>query len=178
MFKPKKKKDNFIKLYDKYHTGIYRFLRFKVKNNEIAQDLTQETFIKYWDYINNKGKSANLRNKRAFLYRIARNLLTDYYRSATKNKEFAVGDTQIVATLADVQSYDLNTAETNLDIGKDMDKVLNVLQDMSELSAQVITLKYVEDMSNAEIAKILDKSEGAVRTAMSRAMKELKSHLS
>ena len=66
------------------------------------------------------------------------------------------------------------TIGERLDVGQNLDKVLSVLQDMSEISAEVITLKYVEDMSNAEIAEVLDKSEGAIRTALSRAISELK----
>jgi len=58
-----------------------------------------------------------------------------------------------------------------------MDSVFMMLQGLSELTVQAITLKYVEDMSNAEIAQILGKSEGAVRTIISRGLAELRNKL-
>lgn len=178
-------KEKFIKLYDKYHENIYRFLYFRVKNEETAQDLTSETFAKSWDFLSN-APTKYPDNPQAFLYRVARNLLTDYYRSAAKNREFSIGDQTTIAQLASTNSFDAPTTGVaptpvvgeELDMRQNLDKVLSALQDMSEISAEVITLKYVEDMSNLEIAEVLGKSEGAVRTALSRAISELKTKLS
>src|SRR3989338_3378593 len=174
-------KEKFVKSYDKYHESIYRFLYFRVKSEQIAQDLTSETFTKAWDALG-FGNIKYPDNERAYLYKIASNLLIDYYRSANKNREFLVGDQEIMAQLASttgppegpVVDSPSTTIGERLDVGQNLDKVLSVLQDMSEISAEVITLKYVEDMSNAEIAQILGKSEGAIRTALSRAISELK----
>ena len=182
-------KEKFIKLYDKYHENIYRFLYFRVKDEETAQDLTSETFVKSWDFLSN-APDKYPDNPQAFLYRVARNLLTDYYRSATKNREFSIGDQTTIAQLASTNSLGAPTTwgnttgvgatpvvEEELDMRQGLDKVLSALQDMSKISAEVITLKYVEDMTNSEIAEVLGKSEGAVRTAVHRALGELRKHL-
>ena len=172
-------KNKFIKLYDQYHAGIYRFLRMRVKNEETAQDLTSESFTKAWDALSS-GSAPYPQNARAYLYKVAYNSLIDYYRSAIKNKEVQIENQDFLVHLASAQTgpSTKEQVEKNIDISQDMDKIYLALQDMSDLSTDVITLKYIEDMSNSEIAGILDKSEGSVRTALSRAVQELKVKLS
>jgi RNA polymerase sigma-70 factor (ECF subfamily) len=77
----------FSKLYDKYIAKIYRFIYLKVNSEEIAQDLCSETFLKGWQAF--KNSQNKIENPSAFLYRIARNLVTDYYREK--------GRTQVVS---------------------------------------------------------------------------------
>lgn len=171
-------KNKFIKLYDQHHAGIYRFLRMRVKDEETAQDLVSESFTKAWDVLSSNSVPYP-QNPRAYLYKVARNSLIDYYRSAVKNREVQIENQDILVHLASTQTNQNNREqiEKNMDISQDMDKIYFVLQSMSDLSTEVITLKYVEDMSNSEIAEILDKSEGSVRTALSRALQELRKKL-
>ena len=170
-------KKNFISLYDKYHESIYRFLRFRVSEDEIAQDLTSETFTKAWDSVATSDTQYPS-NERAYLYKIANNLLIDYYRSAQKNREVNIDNADVFVQLASTQTKDVEqSVGDRLDISKNMDSVFMMLQGLSELTVQAITLKYVEDMSNAEIAQILGKSEGAVRTIISRGLTELRNKL-
>ena len=171
-------KNKFINLYDQHHAGIYRFLRMRVKNEETAQDLTSESFTKAWDALSS-GSAPYPQNPRAYLYKVAYNSLVDYYRSAVKNREVQIENQDILVHLASVQANQniKEQIEKNMDMSQDMDKIYFVLQDMSDLSTDVITLKYIEDMSNSEIAEILNKSEGSVRTALSRALQELREKL-
>ncbi|PIU15604.1 RNA polymerase subunit sigma-70, partial [bacterium (Candidatus Gribaldobacteria) CG08_land_8_20_14_0_20_39_15] len=66
----------FSKIYDQYINKIYRFIFLKVNSQEIAQDLTSETFLRGWESF--KEKNEEIENIQAFLYRIARNLVTDH----------------------------------------------------------------------------------------------------
>lgn len=175
----KKLKNKFISLYDQHHAGIYRFLRMRVKNEETAQDLTSESFVKAWDALSSTSIASYPQNPRAYLYKVAYNSLVDYYRSAVKNREVQIENQDLLVHLASIQ-VNQNTKEQierNMDISQDMDKIYLAMQDMSDLSTELITLKYIEDMSNSEIAEILDKSEGSVRTALSRALQELREKL-
>src|SRR6056297_3032720 len=72
----------FGELYDKYKDDIYRFVYFKVSSEEKAHDLVNEAFLKIYDYLK-KGK--DIRNFRAFLYKIARNIVIDFYRTRKEN---------------------------------------------------------------------------------------------
>lgn len=170
-------KKKFIKLYDTQHAAIYRFLRLKVSNDETAQDLTSETFTKAWSAIASN-EASYPQNDRAFLYRVARNLLVDYYRSASRQKEFNIGDNVKVAQLAsagDVYIADAHEQITaNLDLTQDMADIYAALLRLPPETAEIIAMRYIEDLTNAEIAEILDKTEGSVRTALSRGLKRLK----
>ena len=162
---------------DKCHESFYLFLRFRVSEDEIAQDLTSETFTRAWDSVATSSMQYP-DNERAYLYKIANNLLIDYYRSAQKNREVTINNVDVFVQLASAQTKDVEQrVEDRLDISKNMDSVFLMLQDLSELTAQAITLKYVEDMSNAEIAEVLGKSEGAIRTIISRGLAELREKL-
>jgi len=71
----------FSKIYDRYIDKIYRFIFFKVNSQEIAQDLTSETFLKGWESFKNGTK---IENPQAYLYKTARNLVIDFYREKGK----------------------------------------------------------------------------------------------
>jgi RNA polymerase sigma-70 factor (ECF subfamily) len=88
----------FFELYENEADAIFRFVFFKVNDREIALDITQESFVRTWEYLS-KGKM--IANKRAFLYRVAGNRVIDHYRKhkglsldALKESGFDVPDEQ------------------------------------------------------------------------------------
>ena len=76
MFKDKREKE-FLSAYEKYANDIYRHCYFRVYNKELAEDLTQETFIKTWKYI---VAGQEIKNTKSFLYKVAVNLIIDHSR--------------------------------------------------------------------------------------------------
>src|SRR5579863_136343 len=74
------KEKEFLEAYQHYADAIYRHCYFRVYNKELAEDLTQETFIKTWKYIT-EGKE--IKNLKAFLYKVAVNLIIDNSRKKT-----------------------------------------------------------------------------------------------
>lgn len=166
-------KKQFIELFDEYHSGIYRFLRVKLPRDEIAQDLASETFLRAWDYIQ-RNPDNYPENPRAYLYKTAYNCLVDYYR---KRKEELPMKNEIIESIDKLRENDIvGTVFGKSDI-VETERIFNQIQQLSGDSAQLITLKYIEDLSNSEIADILGKNEGAVRTGLSRALKQLRSRL-
>src|SRR5947207_925005 len=83
----KRDPDAFARLYDRYVTSIYRFVLLKVPSKEIAEDLTSEAFLKCLQYLQTQ---PNVKNIRALLYRIARNLVVDYYRKTEQTPTFSL----------------------------------------------------------------------------------------
>ncbi|HBH16717.1 MAG TPA: hypothetical protein DDW92_00405, partial [Candidatus Veblenbacteria bacterium] len=69
----------FAIIYDKYVDALFRFVVFRVRSEEIAQDITSELFLKIWQHITTS--PTNVENLRAFLYQMARNLVADHYRT-------------------------------------------------------------------------------------------------
>ncbi len=156
----------FSKIYDKYIEKIYRFIYLKVNSEEIAQDLCSETFLKGWESFKN---NQNIENPSAFLYRIARNLVTDYYRQK--------GRAQIVSTEFTSITDPNPSLEERMTLNSDLEQIKTVLVDLKEDYQNVIIWHYLDDLPIPEIAKMLNKSEENTRVLLHRALKSLKNKL-
>lgn len=153
----------FSKIYDKSIDKIYRFIFLKVNSQEIAQDLCSETFLRGWESYKNNPK---INNPSAFLYRIARNLVIDYYRQKGRNQFVSPDDVAIVDPGPDLEEK----AVFNSDLGE----VKAVLADLKEDYQNVIILRYLDDLSIQQVAEMMEKSEDATRVTLHRALKALK----
>ena len=145
-----------VSLQDQYDK-IYRYFYFKVNNKEIAEDLTQETFLKYFSqtsYIN-RGKPL------AYLYTIAKNLCVDYYRNNNKEKKL---DTEILV------NDTISKVETNLTVRQ---AVSTLPKDLQEL----LLLRYANELKVNEIASIMGISRFSVSRKLNKAYGELKTIL-
>src|SRR5437016_3353518 len=71
----------FLDTYSAYSDQIFRFIFFKLNDREKAKDFTQEAFMKTWIHISQDGNPDNVR---AFLYRVAGNLVVDEYRKRSR----------------------------------------------------------------------------------------------
>jgi len=156
-------KKEFSKIYDKYINQIYRFVFLKVNSKEIAEDITSETFLKVWEsYKNNK-----IENVSAFLYQVARNLITDYYRQKSRTQFLPLESVSII-------DPSNNLKEESQD-KSDIETIKSALFRLENENYQnIIIWHYLNDLSIKEISKINNQSEGAVRVMLSRALKELK----
>jgi RNA polymerase sigma-70 factor (ECF subfamily) len=166
-------KKQFSKIYDQYIEKIYRFIFLKVNSEEIAQDLTSETFLKGWEAYkeaqNPKSKIQKIENPQAFLYQIARNLVIDYYREK--------GRTQVVSA----EYVKITDPRTNLEeralVNSDLDTIRLALVDLKEDYQNVIIWHYLDGLSIQEVAKLLGRTEEATRVLLSRALKTLRANL-
>ena len=157
----------FSKIYDRYIDKIYRFIFLKVNSQEIAQDLTSETFLRGWESF--RGNQNKVENPPAFLYKIARNLVTDYYREK--------GRTQVVsAEYAPIIDPRQNLEEKSL-LKSDIDDIRTALASLEEEYQDMIIWRYLDGLAFSEIAQMLGKSEGAVRVKTHRALKKLRNTL-
>jgi len=151
-------------LYEYYQPKIYRFIYLKVSHREEAEDLTHQTFLKAW--VNLGAYTPQGYPFGSFLYRIARNLVIDHYR--TRKETQALESVEEIATLAS------SSPHLELETKMAMENVRTVLASMKPEYQEVIIMKYIEEMTNGEIADMLEKSEGAVKLLHHRAMKVLK----
>ncbi len=163
-----KKGDNeaFGELYDFYAPKVYRFVRLKVDCQETAQDLTSEAFLKIWEYLQEQRR---IRERfRSLLYKIARNLVIDFYR-AKSNREILIDELEELSHIEDNQRSDDLTLRR-----EEMKQVKQGLGKIKSNYQDVIIWYYIEDMPISEIADILDKKEGTVRVLIHRAKEALK----
>jgi RNA polymerase sigma-70 factor (ECF subfamily) len=152
-------------LFDKYSAKIFRFILFKVSSRETAEDLASQCFLKMWEKIRD---GAEIKNFQAWLYRVARNLVIDYYRQREKEE---------LPLIYQLEEEEFSTLQVDPDkaiAAQDLQKLLLLLNgDVRE----IVVLKYIEGMSVKEIASIVEKSAVNVRVILHRAMKELKNHV-
>ena len=160
---------NFAKIYDKHIEQIYRFIFLKVNSQETAEDLTSEVFTRGWETF--KAKNQEIENIQAFLYQIARNLIIDHYRQKAQAQFVSIDYApQIVDSSADLEEKALLTSDVN--------RVKAVLADLREEYREVIVWYYLDELGVPEIAKMLGKSEEAVRVQVHRALNVLKERVS
>jgi len=162
-----KQKKLFSKIYDKNVNKIYRFVYLKVNSADRAEDITSQVFMKGWEAFQKKG--SRIKNPSAFLYQIARNLLVDFYRKRDQ---------------ADIVPADkLQMSDPGQDLEKDAQlnsDIATVKQSLNKLKPDyqnVIIWHYLDDMPIASIAKVMNKSEGAVRVTLHRALKKIKKNI-
>ena len=154
-------KDAFATIYNKYINKIYRFAFYKTSSKEIAEDIASQTFLKLWEKIAQGGQ---IRSLQALLYQIARNLIIDHYRSKHNTEVPLEFETEKQAVHIDEKIH------TRID----NELLRPAVMKLKEEYREVVILRYIEELSISEIAKIVDKSNGNVRTLTHRALNELK----
>lgn len=157
--------EQFSQIYDQYIEKIYRYVYLKVNSHEIAEDITSKVFTKGWEAINGQGKK--IENPSAFLYKIARNSVIDYYREKDRK---GVVSTDTVAELAD----NSKNIEDMAVLAADVEMVKNAIQGLKKDYQDVLIWHYLDDMPIGQIAQMIDKKEGTVRVMLHRGLKELK----
>jgi RNA polymerase sigma-70 factor (ECF subfamily) len=153
-------------LYDRYGRLVYALILRVVRDNGIAEDLVQETFLRVWNRI--QGFEAEKGALGPWLLAVARNRAIDYLRSAGGRMRRAVelDETEHPALFTDLEKQILNS-----------DRVRRVKDALAKLSASqraVIELAYFEGMSQTEIAERMGQPLGTVKTWARTALKSLR----
>lgn len=154
-------------LYDHYLPKIYRFVLLKVSHREEAEDLTHQTFLKAWENISNyidQGFPFS-----SWLYQISRNTVIDHYRSSAKAKS-----NENIDDLAEIISDENESIDSSLDKKMALKTVTKAIKELKDIEQDVIIMRFVDELSHDEVAKALDKTEGAVKLIQHRAIKNLK----
>ncbi len=151
----------FGELYEKYVSNIYNYVYYRTGDNVEAEDLTARVFFQALTHIQgytNRGVPFS-----AWLYRIAHNIVANWYRDKSHHR---------LVPLDLVESQLEDEADTS-DIDERND-VRRLIGDLPPDRQHLIVLKYVEDLSNAEIGKIMGRSEGAVKALLFRTLRSLR----
>lgn len=157
--------DAFEQVYDFYVPRIFRFVFLKIGNKENAEDITSETFLRFWSFI--RKEKVNSETAEPILYKISRNLIIDFYRK----KEIVTLeiDEVTINQISDAQRSFIDQMINREEI-KEMMRALREIRDEYQ---EVIILRFVEELEIEEIAEITGKSKGAVRVLSHRALKSL-----
>ncbi|MFA6273656.1 MAG: RNA polymerase sigma factor [Candidatus Paceibacterota bacterium] len=160
-------RENFTQSYDQFSNAIFRFCYFQTSSREKALDLTQETFTRTWEYLST-GK--NVENLRAFLYKVAGNLIIDDRRK--KKSESLDKMTEA--------GFDLKSEINEVSVKENIFQVklaLEALDKLGEKYKEVLLLRFVEEMEIHEIAKMIGENENNVSVRIHRGVEKLKNLL-
>lgn len=147
-------------VYNLFFAKIYRFVYYSVGNTAIAEDIAQDTFLRAWKAL--PGFSQGKGTFQAFLFAIARNLIIDRSR---KKKETALEFAEQIPSGENL--------EDNFDQKEREKTVHKALSYLDKFEKELVMLRFFEELSYEEIAKITKKNAGAVRVRVHRALKKL-----
>jgi len=153
----------FGELYDTHVDSVYRYLLYRVREPSDAEDLTSEVFTRAFANIHRyrwQGKSFL-----AWLYTIARNAVTDRRR-----RDRPTVDIEDAYGLAE----DGPTAHERAVHGEEVDALRGAVKYLTSEQQEVLVLRFVENLSSRQVAKILGKNEGAIRALQFRALGRLR----
>lgn len=145
---------------EQHYGDIYRYVYCFVKNRDIAQDITQDVFLKFLKNIDAYIESGKLKN---FLYVIAKNCVKDHLK---KQKDISLDE------LSNDVEYSDKMANT-----EDRMTIMGALASLEPEEKNIIILKYFQQLKNGEIAEIYGKPVSTVRYMLKRAEKNLKKRL-
>jgi RNA polymerase sigma-70 factor (ECF subfamily) len=158
----------FGELYTRYVKKIYNYIYYRTGNHHDAEDLTSRVFFRalaHIDSYTDRGVPFS-----AWLYRIAHNLVANWHRDRGRQK---------VVPLDEYISNDSGPTapESVTENLEDSEKLLEKIRELPEERQQLLVLKFVERLSNAEIGAIMNRTEGAIKSLYHRTLLSLRDRL-
>jgi RNA polymerase sigma-70 factor (ECF subfamily) len=158
-------RETFAELYDEFMPKVFRFIHYKVNNEQITEDLTSEVFEKalvhFGKYSSKKGAFST------WIFSIARNTLIDYYRTDRTKEQISLDEA------AEVASRELSPQEEAEKKGE-QEYLQACLARLPEADQEIIRLKFAAEFNNRQIARMLGLSESNVGVRLFRAVKKLR----
>lgn len=148
-------------LYDLHADRVRRYLVFKLPRQEDAEELTSEVFLRGWEYMTSSGVD----NAGAFFFRVARNLVADFYRRKPPIEE--------VSEKAFENLPSSEQLENDVAVKVESDDLIEKLRELKEEYREVLVMRYLSEMSVKEIASTLERTPNSVRVTLHRAKKAL-----
>jgi len=161
--------DAFGELYRRYIRKIYNYVYYRTNNHHDAEDLTARVFYRAMAHIDSytdRGIPFS-----AWLYRIAHNLVANWHRDRGRRQIISLEDYVGDGLRSEAPEHQVVTLE-------EKNALVEAIKRLPEERQQLIILKYVERMSNAEIGTIMDRTEGAVKSLYHRTLLALRRELS
>jgi RNA polymerase sigma-70 factor, ECF subfamily len=156
------KKEAFIALYDSLSSAIFRHCFFRLSSRERALEISQEAFLKVWEYFD---RGDDIKNPSALVYKVANNLIIDEYR---RKKTVSLEIMQETGFDVDDEQGGDKMVER-----MEIDSIRTAVGKLPEKYRQVVTLRFIEGLSPSEIGQIVNRTENSVSVQLNRAIKML-----
>jgi RNA polymerase sigma-70 factor, ECF subfamily len=159
----------FSELYRTHLRDVYSYAYYRVGNHHDAEDLTEQSFVQAYRHFARALRESNGRPLRPWLIRIAHNLAANYYRDRSRRPQSQLDD-----------AAPLSAPHAIEDLVEEREEVAQVLAGVAELPddrREALIMRFALDMDNREIARALDRSEGATKVLIHRAIRQLEQAL-
>jgi RNA polymerase sigma-70 factor (ECF subfamily) len=153
-------------LYEQYLNQIFRYIYYRIGDQGLAEDFTETVFLRVWESLSRFDISKI--SFKGWLFRVAHNLLVDYYRTRKKLRSL-----NEYIELPDPRQ----SPEDQVITSERETLVLSALKLLKQEYQDVLTLRFINNLSHAETAKALDRNVGAVRVLQYRALQALEKEL-
>jgi RNA polymerase sigma-70 factor (ECF subfamily) len=161
-------KSAFKKLFHQYHSTLFRFIVYRVHDEDLAEDIVQETFLRVW---NNRLKLDPNKSFFSLIAKIGTNLCYDHFR----HQEVRVRHKD---TIPKPEQSDYDDPQKSQELNELKDEINRIVNEqLPEKCREIFVLSRIEGLANQEIAAILDLSRRTVENQLYRALKILKKHL-
>jgi len=150
--------------YTEYSEALFRFCYFRISDKNRAKEIMQDAYTQTWQYI---VKGNYIENLRACLYKVARNLLIN---EKTRRKEISSLETMNEDTGFELIETDSDNTEEKSE-GR---RIMDFLKELDHESREILTMRYVDDMSLKEIASVIGINPNYATVKLHRATKKLK----
>ncbi len=160
---------DFTELYKSHLRDVYSYSYYRVGNHHDAEDLTEQTFLQAYRHFERAQRESNGRPLRPWLIRIAHNLAANYYRDRSRKPQTRLEDAAVVSAPHDTE-----------DLVEGRQELKDVLEGVSKLPddrREALIMRFALGMDNREIARALDRTEGATKVLIHRAIKQLEQGL-
>ena len=148
-------------MYRENYTAVYKYILYLTNDSQLAHDLLQETYYRFY-----KQQASIIDNPKAFLLRIARNIVYDHFRKNRIIKFFTLTN--------DDRIDEAPLPEEIAEKGEEVEALYNALQQLKLSYREVVMLRYIEDYSVKEVAMILGQSETQVKNNTARGLQALR----
>ena len=162
-------KERLEQAFEEYSDALFRHCFFRLSSHERATELTQECFLKTWDYLEQGNTIVSIR---PFLYRVLNNLIIDEYRKKTTHSLDALLEEDGVSE----GNFDELRGDSREEaiVRFDASRIHEALSSLPETYREVVTLRFIDGLSPKEIARFLDEPENAVSVRIHRGIKKLR----
>ena len=163
----------FLEAFDAYADALYRHAYFRLSDKERAYDLSQDTFLKAWDYV---AGGREIKQYKSFLYRILHNLIIDEYRRKKSGSLDALLENEAAAPVIEEMLSEGSVRETE-EAYDEVALVGNIRSRIPELPDDyrvALTLRFIDGLSTGEIAQTVGVSENVVSVRIHRGVAKLR----
>jgi RNA polymerase sigma-70 factor, ECF subfamily len=161
-------RDAFGFLYERYVDRIYNYIYYRTGNVHDAEDITARVFYRALHHIHSytdRGVPFS-----AWLYRIAHNLVANWHRDRSRKQEISLTEVPTI-------TFKGKAPEQSLMQSEERDNLLRLIRNLTPDRQNLIILKFIDHLSNAEIGQIIGRSEGAVKSLYHRTLLSLRDEI-